>query len=242
MSPDAIVPVSPLRERRHRAATEGARPLDPASEDDPPAGRPRGPCTDVSGDCAVYEDGHRKPGRVPLEQAGDVAGETSGSVWIGLEQPTAEDIRCGRRGVSAPATGGRGRRQARHLRGPNFVVTVRREELDSGKSSAVSVRALELRHPDQAQQDFSHAATAPVPSYSVPVPEHHGGQSQAPDGQKLSAGTHPPGLDMRYQTRREVWADPCAASLHRGSCGQRRNGPSAETHSLLGSERLQSCW
>jgi magnesium transporter len=47
---------------------------------------------EVIGDCAVYENGHRRPGRVPLEQAGDVARKTSGFVWIGLQQPTAEDI------------------------------------------------------------------------------------------------------------------------------------------------------
>lgn len=47
---------------------------------------------EVIGDCAVYENSHRRPGRVPLEQAGDVARSTSGFVWIGLQQPTAEDI------------------------------------------------------------------------------------------------------------------------------------------------------
>ena len=46
----------------------------------------------VIGDCGVYEDGHRRPGRVPLDQAGDVARSTSGFVWIGLQQPTDEDI------------------------------------------------------------------------------------------------------------------------------------------------------
>jgi magnesium transporter len=47
---------------------------------------------DVIGDCAAYEDGYRRPGRVPLEQAGDVARKTFGFVWIGLQQSTAEDI------------------------------------------------------------------------------------------------------------------------------------------------------
>jgi magnesium transporter len=46
----------------------------------------------VIGDCAVYENGRRRPGRVPLEQAGEVARTTSGFVWIGLQQPTAEEI------------------------------------------------------------------------------------------------------------------------------------------------------
>jgi magnesium transporter len=46
----------------------------------------------VIGDCGVYEDGRRRPGRVPLDQAGEAARTTSGFVWIGLQQPTAEDI------------------------------------------------------------------------------------------------------------------------------------------------------
>lgn len=47
---------------------------------------------EVIGDCGVYEDGRRRPGKVPLEQVGEVARATSGFVWIGLQQPTAEDI------------------------------------------------------------------------------------------------------------------------------------------------------
>jgi magnesium transporter len=43
-------------------------------------------------DCGLYEDGHRWPGRVPLDQAGDVARTTSGFVWIELQQATAKDI------------------------------------------------------------------------------------------------------------------------------------------------------
>jgi magnesium transporter len=56
-----------------------------------PADSPR-EIDDVIGDCAVYEDGHRRPGTVPLEQASDVARSTPGFVWIGLQQPKAEDI------------------------------------------------------------------------------------------------------------------------------------------------------
>ncbi len=44
------------------------------------------------GDCGIYEDGRRRPGRVPLERAGDAARATSGYVWIGLQQPSAEEI------------------------------------------------------------------------------------------------------------------------------------------------------
>jgi magnesium transporter len=58
----------------------------------PDSAEPRRNLDDVIGDCAVYEDGVRRPGRVPLEQAGDVARTTSGFVWIGLQQPGAADI------------------------------------------------------------------------------------------------------------------------------------------------------
>jgi len=46
----------------------------------------------VIGDCGVYENGQRRPGRVPLKEAGKVARDTEGFVWIGLQQPTAQDI------------------------------------------------------------------------------------------------------------------------------------------------------
>jgi len=44
------------------------------------------------GDCAIYEQGRRLPGRVPLAVVGDVARKTSGFVWIGLQQPTADEV------------------------------------------------------------------------------------------------------------------------------------------------------
>jgi magnesium transporter len=46
----------------------------------------------VVGDCAVYEGGCRVPGRIPLDRAGDVARQTRGFVWIGLQEATAADI------------------------------------------------------------------------------------------------------------------------------------------------------
>jgi len=46
----------------------------------------------VIGDCAVYEKGLRSSKRMPLGQAATVAKETSGFVWIGLQQPTAADL------------------------------------------------------------------------------------------------------------------------------------------------------
>jgi magnesium transporter len=47
---------------------------------------------EVIGDCGVYEHGRRRPGRVPLHEARDVARSTSGFVWIGLQQPTPEEV------------------------------------------------------------------------------------------------------------------------------------------------------
>ncbi len=44
------------------------------------------------GDCGVYENGRRRPGRIPLDQAGEAARSTDGFVWIGLQQPTAEEL------------------------------------------------------------------------------------------------------------------------------------------------------
>ena len=46
----------------------------------------------VIGDCAVYEGGGRRPGRVALTDAGAAAASTDGFVWIGLQQPTAADV------------------------------------------------------------------------------------------------------------------------------------------------------
>ncbi len=43
-------------------------------------------------DCALYEPARRRPGRVPLDQAADVARTSDGFVWIGLQRPTAEQF------------------------------------------------------------------------------------------------------------------------------------------------------
>ena len=48
--------------------------------------------SEVIGDCGVYENGRRRPGRVPLHEAHAVARSTSGFVWIGLQQPTADEL------------------------------------------------------------------------------------------------------------------------------------------------------
>jgi magnesium transporter len=46
----------------------------------------------VIGDCAVYEDGLRRSERVPLAQAAEAVKNTSGFVWVGLQQPTEKDL------------------------------------------------------------------------------------------------------------------------------------------------------
>ncbi|WP_213284205.1 magnesium and cobalt transport protein CorA [Cellulomonas hominis] len=44
------------------------------------------------GDCGLYTEGRRVPGRVPLGEAGDAARATEGYVWVGLREPSAADI------------------------------------------------------------------------------------------------------------------------------------------------------
>ncbi|WP_217702661.1 magnesium and cobalt transport protein CorA [Nocardioides guangzhouensis] len=43
-------------------------------------------------DCGVYENGRRVSGRISLDRAAEAAHSTSGFVWVGLQDPTAEDI------------------------------------------------------------------------------------------------------------------------------------------------------
>ncbi|GIJ49124.1 magnesium transport protein CorA [Virgisporangium aliadipatigenens] len=47
---------------------------------------------EVIGDCAVYEQGRRKPGKIPFDELGRAVSGTDGFVWIGLQRPTAEEI------------------------------------------------------------------------------------------------------------------------------------------------------
>ncbi|HVE73883.1 MAG TPA: magnesium and cobalt transport protein CorA [Mycobacteriales bacterium] len=47
---------------------------------------------EVIGDCALYREGVRQPGPLPLAVAGDAARTSAGFVWIGLQQPRAEDV------------------------------------------------------------------------------------------------------------------------------------------------------
>ncbi len=57
----------------------------------------------VIADCAVYECGQRRPGRVPLEQAGEAAASTNGFVWIGLQQPSAAEVEAVAEEFALPA-------------------------------------------------------------------------------------------------------------------------------------------
>jgi magnesium transporter len=71
--------------RRTAAATHVAAPAPahvPAAHD----------VEDVIGGCALYERGRRRPGRVPLAQAGEAAAQANGFVWIGLQAPDAVDV------------------------------------------------------------------------------------------------------------------------------------------------------
>jgi magnesium transporter len=82
-----------LRATQLRASQRRRRlPGDPAQVTAPDPAKPPRHLDEVIGDCAVYENGRRRPGRLPLEKAGNVARKTSGFVWIGLQQPSAQDI------------------------------------------------------------------------------------------------------------------------------------------------------
>ncbi len=71
------------------------RPETAGSSADDDRGRvPVGPdaVEHVIGDCAVYEHGRRRPGRLPLAQAGAAASGSDRFVWVGLQQPTADEV------------------------------------------------------------------------------------------------------------------------------------------------------
>ncbi|WP_331271959.1 magnesium and cobalt transport protein CorA [Motilibacter aurantiacus] len=54
--------------------------------------RGRGGADAVVGDCAVYEQGRRRGERIPLVDAGQAARGTDGFLWIGMQQPSEQDI------------------------------------------------------------------------------------------------------------------------------------------------------
>jgi magnesium transporter len=43
-------------------------------------------------DCAVYTDGHRREGKLPVEQALEAANEPNSFVWIGLHEPSHDEF------------------------------------------------------------------------------------------------------------------------------------------------------
>ncbi len=75
----------------HRSARSRPEPPYDAPPVAPVTTEPRD-LDDVIGDCAVYEAGRRRPGRLPLEEAREIARTTDGFVWIGLQQPTPDEV------------------------------------------------------------------------------------------------------------------------------------------------------
>ena len=57
----------------------------------------------VIGDCGLYEDGRRVPGRLPLPRARAAAASTRGFVWIGLQNPTEQELTTVAREFELPA-------------------------------------------------------------------------------------------------------------------------------------------
>lgn len=73
-----------------------AQPVVASAEPEPTGGAVReASVRDVEraiGDCGVYRTGGRAPGRLPLGQAAAAATALGGFVWIGVQQPTAEEF------------------------------------------------------------------------------------------------------------------------------------------------------
>lgn len=46
----------------------------------------------VIDDCGLYEAGRRRRGMIPLQEAAQIAARTSGFVWMGLHEPTADQF------------------------------------------------------------------------------------------------------------------------------------------------------
>jgi magnesium transporter len=54
--------------------------------------RVKGDTARVIANCSVYEHGHRRDGDLPLERAGMAARDEGAFVWLGLVEPTAEEL------------------------------------------------------------------------------------------------------------------------------------------------------
>ena len=78
-----------VRELLGRAAARG---VDRQPASDPAGQRPPRQLAGVIGDCALYERGTRRPGTLPLAEAGTASRGTDGFVWIGLQQPSADEV------------------------------------------------------------------------------------------------------------------------------------------------------
>src|SRR6266542_6352960 len=48
-------------------------------------------------DCAVYEDGRRRPGELPLAEACEASRRHDSFVWLGLHEPSEEEFDSVRR-------------------------------------------------------------------------------------------------------------------------------------------------
>ncbi len=80
------------RVREMLARATAARAGERAPVQDATIGHSSRQLAGVIGDCAVYERGARRPGALALEGAGAAARGTDGFVWIGLQQPTADEV------------------------------------------------------------------------------------------------------------------------------------------------------
>lgn len=79
-----------VRELLGRATA--VRGVDRQPAPDPADQRPPRQLAGVIGDCALYERGTRRPGTLSLAEAGAATRGTDGFVWIGLQQPTADEV------------------------------------------------------------------------------------------------------------------------------------------------------
>jgi magnesium transporter len=68
-----------------------------------PVERPVRGVESVIGDCGLYEDGRRVPGRLTLPRARAASRRTDGFVWIGMQNPTEDEVMTVAREFDLPA-------------------------------------------------------------------------------------------------------------------------------------------